>query len=378
MRRIALVQDHFVRMRSMEKMAEAFLKILPMAEVHTTLAAPDQLSPRLQHARIHTTWMRHLPKPESLFRHYFMLYPFAVESMNLKGCDLILSNGGGYAKGVRKDADAIHICYSRGPMPWVWRQEEYLARTQFGGVARALLPALTSRLKRWDLRAAQQPDYFIAASRAAARRIKEVYQRESLIIPPPIDVARFTPGDTQEEMYLMLTHLESHRRIELAIEAVNRLRKRLVIIGDGPHRESLQQLAGPTVKFFGRQPSSVVERYLQRCSAFIFTGREDFAKAPLEANASGRPVIVPSDSGVAEFIQDGRTGLSFDPTLPDSLAEAMLAAESGDWNPRQIHAHAAQFDQKVFNERIMIFLRQVTPWMWKPSTTNDELKLKAA
>lgn len=191
---------------------------------------------------------------ERRFRQYFMLYPLAVEHFDLSEYDLIFSSSSGYAKGVRRRSNAIHVCYCHTPMRWVWRYQDYAARENFGRVAQSLLPISLWGLKKWDLRAAQQPDYYIANSRLVAERIKQVYGREAFVIPPPIDVDRFQMSAHIDDYYLVLSRLVSYKRIDLAIEACNRLDRRLVIIGDGPDRQRLENLPGP------RRNSSVVSR----------------------------------------------------------------------------------------------------------------------
>src|SRR4051794_32573536 len=216
MSRIAIVHDNFAQMGGAEKVAEEICSLLPEADLHSTVALPELLSQRLRQKKIQTTWMQRLPALHRYFRHYFLFYPLAVESMNLSAYDLIVSSCFGYAKGVRKRADAIHVCYCHAPMRWVWRYDDYSARAGFGGMTRRALPRLLAALKRWDLRAAKQPDYFIANSQFVADRIKHAYGREAVVIPPPIDVSRFHINDNIGDYYLVLSRLLPYKRIDLA------------------------------------------------------------------------------------------------------------------------------------------------------------------
>ena len=156
--------------------------------MYTTVALPQSLPKGLRAADIRTSALQHLPAMDRRFRHYFMLYPFAVEHFDLSSYDLIFSSSSGYAKGVRRRRNAIHVCYCHTPMRWVWRYEDYVARERFSGGVRTLLPLLLWGLRKWDLRASQQPNYYIANSQLVAQRIKKIYGRESHVIPPPIDV----------------------------------------------------------------------------------------------------------------------------------------------------------------------------------------------
>jgi len=300
MSKIAVVHDNFAQMGGAERVAEEIYQLLPGATLHTTVALPQLLSPGLRNARIRTTWMQHLPALKRYFRHYFLLYPLAIEGMNLSDYDLIVSSCFGYAKGVRKRAGAVHVCYCHAPMRWVWRYDEYSARAGFGGVTQRLLPRLLSGLKRWDLRASRQPDYFIANSQFVADRIKQAYGREATVIPPPIDVSRFQIAATTGDYYLVLSRLLAYKRIDLAVAACTRLNRPLVIIGDGPARAQLGKLAGPSVKFLGWQSDEDVARYAARCRALLFPGEEDFGMTPLEVNAAGRPVIAYRSGGALE------------------------------------------------------------------------------
>ena len=295
-----------------------------------------------------------------------MFYPLAVESVDLSRYDLIVSSCFGYAKGVRKRRDAIHVCYCHTPMRWVWRYQDYSARAGFGRIARALLPLLLGALRLWDLRASRQPDYFVANSQVVAERIKQFYGRESVVIHPPIDVSRFqTTGEsTPEDYYLVLSRLVPYKRIDLAIEACAQLNRSLIVIGDGPDRARLAhvaRLAGSNVRFLGRQSDEAVARYASHCQALIFPGEEDFGMTPLEVNAAGRPVIAFRAGGALETVIDGVTGVFFDEPNSTSLAQAIEKFELRSWDPARLRTHAAGFDRTVFAARLLEFLRAVAP-----------------
>ena len=258
MSRIALVHDYFVQMGGAERVAEAMHDSFPSAPMYTTVALPQSLPQRLRNADIRTSPLQKLPAIDRKFRHYFMLYPLAVEHFDLSEYDLIFSSSSGYAKGVHRRRNAIHVCYCHTPMRWVWRYEDYFAREKFGRIARALLPFLLWPLRKWDLRASQQPNYYIANSRLVAQRIKKIYGREAHVIPPPIEVNRFHMSDEIEDYYLVLSRLMPYKRIDLAIEACQRLNRRLIVIGDGPDRARLEKIADDRIEFLGRQPDKIV------------------------------------------------------------------------------------------------------------------------
>jgi|SRR5437773_3182922 len=344
-----------------ERVAEAMHDSFPSAPIYTTVALPQSLPQRLRTADIRTSPLQKLPALDRRFRHYFMLYPLAVEHFDLSEYDLILSSSSGYAKGVRRRRSAIHVCYCHTPMRWVWRYDDYVARERFGTLARASLPFLLWGLRRWDLRASQQPNYYIANSRLVARRIKEVYGREAFVIPPPIDVNRFQMSTEIADYYLILSRLMPYKRIDLAIEACKRANRRLIVIGDGPDRPRLEALADHRIEFLGRQPDEIVNYYASRCRALLFPGEEDFGMAPLEANAAGRPVIAYRGGGAVETVEEGTTGVFFDQADSRALGEAIEKFEGLHWDQSALRRHAEKFDRSVFAFRVLQFLSSVAP-----------------
>ena len=368
MSKIALVHDYFVQMGGAERVAEAMHDSFPSAPVYTTVALPKGLPVGLRAADIRTSPLQHLPSIERRFRHYFMLYPFAVENFDLSQYDLIFSSSSGYAKGVRRRRNAIHVCYCHTPMRWVWRYDDYVAREGFGGTVRAALPTLLWGLRKWDLRASRQPNYYIANSRLVARRIKKIYGREAVVIPPPIDVQRFEMANEVGDYYLVLSRLMPYKRIDLAIEACKRTNRRLIVIGDGPDRARLEKLADDRIEFLGRQPDEIVNYYAARCRALLFPGEEDFGMAPLEVNAAGRPVIAFRGGGAIETVVEGVTGVFFDQQNSRSLAQAIEEFEGLSWRQGNLRHHAEKFDRTVFAFRVLQFLGSVAP-----SSCADEL-----
>jgi glycosyltransferase involved in cell wall biosynthesis len=359
--KIALVHDYFVQMGGAEKVVEAMHDSFPSSPVYTTVALPRMLPDRLRAADIRTSALQRLPAMDRRFRHYFMLYPFAVENFDLSQYDLIFSSSSGYAKGVRRKRNTIHVCYCHTPMRWVWRYEDYVARERFGRGIKSLLPFCLWGLKKWDLRASQQPNYYIANSRLVAERIRKIYGREAFVIPPPIEVNRFHMSNDIQDYYLILSRLMPYKRIDLAIEACKRMNRRLIIIGDGPDRARLEKLADDRIEFLGRQPDQIVNYYAARCRALLFPGEEDFGMAPLEANAAGRPVIAYRGGGAVETIEEGKTGLFFDQPNSLSLSTAIEQFEAMIWSQILLRRHAEKFDRNVFAFRVLQFLGSVAP-----------------
>ena len=246
-------------------------------------------------------------------------------------------------------------------MRWVWRFPDYMRREHFSAVTKATLNLMVKGLRRWEVRAATRPDYYIANSHIVADRLKAAFGVEAKVIEPPIVTSRFTVSTSVEDYYLILSRLVPYKRIDLAVEACTRTGRRLVIIGGGPDRARLESLAGPTVEFLGRQPDSVVNHYASRCRALIFPGEEDFGMAPLEVNAAGRPVVAYGAGGATETVIENVNGILFRPQTTVSLIQALEKCESRNWNSATIRRRAQRYDIHVFQERLLDFLSQISP-----------------
>lgn len=361
MKKLALVHDYFIQMGGAERVAEELHSLFPDSPMYTTVDLRAELPAAIKNSPVRTSWMQRLPVNGKNYRNYFLVYPFAVESLDLRHFDLILSSSTCFAKGVRKKPGAIHINYCHAPMRWVWRYKEYAEREQFDGLKRKILPPLLAGLKSWDLRAAKQPDFFIANSNVIAERIKKCYGREAVVIPPPIDVERFSTDEPDEDFYLILSRLAPYKRLDLAIEACKKLDRRLIVIGDGTARNQLEKIAGAKAVFLGRQPDEVVARYAGRCRALIFPGEEDFGMTPLEINSAGRPVIAFRAGGATETVVNRQTGLFFERQTAESLAGAIEEFETLSWNRAEARRHAEKFNRAVFAERMIEFIGSVAP-----------------
>jgi glycosyltransferase involved in cell wall biosynthesis len=305
--------------------------------------------------------MQSLPAKSKLFRHYFLLYPIAVETMHLDAYDLIVSSCCGYAKGVKRRKDAVHVCYCHNPMRWVWRFRDYMDREKFSNVTKAALEFMVRGLKQWEIRAASRPDYYIANSHIVAERLKSAFGVEATVIEPPIVTSRFKPRKDTEDYYLILSRLTPYKRIDLAVEACTKTGRNLMVVGDGPDRSRLESLAGPTVRFLGRQPDAVVNRHASRCRALIFPGEEDFGMAPLEINAAGRPVVAYGAGGATETVIENLNGVLFREQTVESLVQALEKYESQSWDSAAIRRNAQRYDVRQFQERLLRFLAQVSP-----------------
>ncbi len=367
--KVALVHDYFTQLGGAERVVDALYQILPNATVFSTVCNRLKLPVGLQDVQISTSWMQRLPGMERFYRHYFALYPLGVANLNLRGYDVVISSSSGYAKGVRTDANAIHVCYCHTPMRWVWRYSDYASREKFGAIERLLLPSLLYQLRRWDEKAARQPDQFVVNSSVVAERVWTTYRRHSVVIPPPIDLNRFQISSVQDDFYLVLARLVSYKRIDIAIKACNQLQRRLIIIGDGPDRARLELLAGPTIDFKGRVSDDIVDFHAARCRALLLPGEEDFGMVPLEVNAAGRPAIAYKAGGALDTIRAGVSGLFFEHQTSDSLAQAIEEFESRSWDPVTIRKHAEQFGFEAFRVKFLNLLHSLNPALFSADSS---------
>ena len=363
--RVALFHDNFAQSGGAERVAEELHRTLlaahPDTHLLTTLTSEDRLSPYLRKVNIRTTWMQHLPAKAKLFRAYFLLYPFAVDHVDVSAYDLIITSCFGYAKGVQRRPGSLHICYCHAPMRWVWRTEDYLSREKHGVLKKLALSLPIRWLRQWELQAAARPDVYIANSSVVADRLFQAFGVHATVIPPPIDTKSFAlqsgMPSKPDDFYLVLSRLVPYKRLDLAIEACTRTQRKLIVIGDGPDRKRLEGLAGPTVSFLGRASRESVIDHAQRCRGLLFPGEEDFGMTPLEINAAGRPVVAYHGGGATETIIDGLNGVFFEQPTPASMIAALDRMESMQWDSASIQRHAQQYDTTLFAQRIQNFIR---------------------
>jgi len=353
----AIIHYWLVGMRGGEKVLEALCELYPQADIFTHVVAPDAISPRLRGHRIHTSFIARLPRAVSWYRSYLPLMPLALEQFDLREYDLIISSESGPAKGVVPRPDALHICYCHSPMRYVWNMyHEYLPSA--GLLARASMPLLTHYLRTWDESSAARVDHFVANSHNVAARIRKYYRREAAVIHPPVDVEAFAPDLSARtgSYFLMVGELVHYKRPDLAIRAFNATGKKLVVIGGGPMLGQLRREAKPNVLMLGPQPFEVLRYHYAHCRALIFPGEEDFGIVPIEAMASGRPVVAYRRGGALETVVDGVTGILFDRQDVEDLVAAVERADGMDFDPQALMRHACAFNRSRFKQEISAFI----------------------
>ncbi|MGA3085217.1 MAG: glycosyltransferase [Thermodesulfobacteriota bacterium] len=365
--KVALVHDWLTGMRGGEKCLEIFCEIFPQADLYTLLHVKGSVSPTIEKHRILTTWAQHLPGVEKKYRHYLPLFPLAVRSMNLKGYDLVLSSSHCVAKGVRVYPPTLHISYIFTPVRYVWDMYDiYFGKESSTGLlVRVVMPFVAAILRHWDVRTSQQVDYLLADSENVRRRILKYYHREAEVIPVPVDTKHFDLSFQPRDYYLMVTALAPYKRIDLAVRAFNRSQKPLIIVGTGPLMESLQKESGKNIIWLGWQSNENLKKLYGECLALIFPGEEDAGITPLEAQASGRPVVAFGRGGALETVvpleeylegrRDFFSGIFFREQMETALLEAVerLEQHAHLLNPEKIRNHSLQFDREIFKERMI-------------------------
>jgi glycosyltransferase involved in cell wall biosynthesis len=316
--------------------------------------------------RIGTTFLQHFPWASKGVQKYLPLLPLAIEQLDLRDYDVILSSSHAVAKGVLTRPQQLHLCYCHTPMRYAWDLTfDYLNSSAMGrGLPGSITRYLLHRLRQWDVISANRVDYFIANSRHTARRIWRCYRREAQVIYPPVHTERFSFLAQKSDFYLTVSRLVSYKQVTLIVEAFNQLGYPLVVIGDGPQLQALRHLAKPNVQVLGFCPDRMVEEYMAQAKAFVYAACEDFGIALVEAQACGTPVIAYGAGGALETVQDIRkhpdkgTGLFFLDQSPQALMEAVKAfeARATAFSPEQIQLNAAQFAPTVFRDRYLTFL----------------------
>lgn len=347
--RVAIVHYWFVGMRGGEKVVESLCRLYPQADLFTHVFDPAAVSEAIRSRPIKTSFIQSLPRATRLYRQYLPLMPLALEQLDLRNYDLVISSESGPAKGVIPAPEALHVCYCHSPMRYVWNMyHDY--RDEAGFLTRLLMPPLAHYLRNWDALSATRVDHFIANSVTVAHRIERYYRREADVIHPPVaaDAFAIAPPSEIGDYYLMVGELVGYKRPDLAIKTCNALGKKLIVIGGGAHLDAMRKLAGPTVSVIGPQPLDVLVHHYSRCRALIFPGEEDFGIVPLEAMASGRPVIAFARGGATETVVEGVTGLFFDAQTIESLGAAIARFESAEFSPDRIRAHAQTFGAERF------------------------------
>jgi glycosyltransferase involved in cell wall biosynthesis len=365
--RVAIVHDWLTGMRGGEAILDVVCELFPQADLFTLLQTDHKMSRTILNGRpIHTSYLQRLMGLRRFrqgYRQLLPLFPHAVESLDLSGFDLVLSNTHCVAKGVRKKPGALHVAYVSTPMRYVWDMfDEYFGPGKSGRFTALAAKTLRGRLQRWDVRSTAGVDHLIANSRFVQERIRKYWGRESTVIHPFLDPGKFPETFAEpKDYYLIVSAFAPYKRIDLAVEAFRRLGLRLVVVGKGQDEAKLRRLAkgAAHIEFHGGLSNESLGELYRKAKAFLFPGLEDFGITPLESLYNGRPVIAYGRGGLLDTVTE-ETGLFFREQTVESLVEAVerFEREGARFQPEACRRRALEFTREHFRERYGSFLAE--------------------
>ena len=356
-RRVAIIHYWLVGMRGGERVVERLLHLFPNADIFTHVYDPNSVSELIRSRPVHTSFIQKLPQAVKRYKSYLPLMPMALEQLDLRGYDLVISSESGPAKGVLVAPDAYHLCYCHSPMRYLWdHYHDY--RASAGRVTRWMMPYPLHRLRQWDALSAQRIDQILCNSNFIRQRIRRSWGRDAQVVYPPVDVSLYSPSGEISSRYLWVGQLTRYKRADLALEAFNRSGLPLLMVGDGELYDTLRKRAGPNIEMIQRLDFQRLREEYAHAKALIFTAEEDFGIVPVEAMASGRPVIAFGRGGVRDSVVPDLTGMFFDEQTPESLMAAIERFEAWlpQFNAEDAINQARRFSPEQFDHGIQAAL----------------------
>lgn len=362
--KVALVHDWLnTKYGGAERVLDQLAAIYPDAPIYTLIYNPEATGKAIDPSRIKTSSLQRLPRwLQKRSRYLLPLIPTAVEQFDLSDYDVVISSSAAFSKSVITKPETVHICYCHTPTRFIWDYwPRYVSEQRVGPIRRAIIHWLTSKLRVWDYYSAERVDYWIANSKTTAARIKKYYRQSvDRVIYPGVEVSAFqpVPPSRKEDYYVTLGMLTPYKKVDLAIEACNKLGKKLVVIGSGPDLERLQEMAGPTITFAGRVRDEERADLVAKASALIFANEEDFGISPVEAMASGTAVIAYGKGGLTETVVKGVTGEFFEQPTVESLMECLQNFDSSSYATKKLVSRADQFSDRRFAKEIQAYIKE--------------------
>jgi glycosyltransferase involved in cell wall biosynthesis len=346
-------------MRGGEKVLMALLELFPDADLFTLVYDPEKMDPAIQNRKITTSYLQRLPYAKTRYQYYLPLFWEFTKGFDLSGYDLIVSSSSACAKWVRNPDNKLHVCYCHTPMRYIWDQFNDYFGSGFNPLVRAAARICRPYLQWCDLKSNEGVTHFIANSTEVQGRIKRIYGRESEVIHPPVDVDRFKMNWVEGGYFLVLSALVPYKKVDLAVKVCTKRKWPLVVVGKGGEEKRLRKMAGPWVNFKGWAPEEDIPKYFSHAKALLFPGREDFGIVPVEALASGCPVIAFSEGGVKDTLEDGVTGVLFNEQTEESLEKAMERFLTLKFDPEVLNKRAQAFSRARFLFKTQVYFRRV-------------------
>ncbi|MBI5414872.1 glycosyltransferase [Candidatus Peregrinibacteria bacterium] len=367
--KVALVHEMLVKMGGAERVLEVFQEMFPEAPIFTLLYDESVCGTVFPREKVQVSSLQKWVNFKIPRQFLVSKMPTAIESFDFSGFDLVLSSSSAFAHGILAPLMTKHISYIHSPMRYAWDYaHEYLREKSegtFGGIKKIIIRNAVHKFRTWDFSASDRADLLLANSKTTQNRIQKYWRKDSEILYPPVDISRFEVTSSHENYFLILSTLTRYKQIELAIAVFNKLPKhRLIIIGEGEDRNRLERfVTGNNIEFLGRKSDADVAEFLKHCRALIFPGLEDFGIAPVEAMASGKPVIAFGKGGVTESVIPGKTGIFFPESTPKSLEKALLEffqlEENGAFYPKECRKRAEEFSKEKFQQGIENVVRKI-------------------
>lgn len=313
----------------------------------------------LNGATVNTSFIQNLPTAKKDHRKFLQLFPRAIKKFNLRDYNLIISSSSSVAKGVKTNNNQLHICYCHSPMRYAWDlQDQYLDGLNFKNrIFKKYIKWVLNRMRKWDLDSNRNVHYFVANSNNIAERIKRIYNREAVVIYPPVDIDKFQLDINKEDYYLAASRLVPYKKIGLIVEAFNKMpNKKLIVIGDGPEMNKIKKSANENIQLLGFVQQEEMKKYMQKAKAFVFAAEEDFGIVTVEAQACGTPVIAYNKGGSTEIIIENKTGIFFRDQNPEAIIESVNKFETINFDFGKIRLNAEKFNKKRFEKEFKSFV----------------------
>ena len=354
-KKVALVHDWLNGMRGGEKCLEVFCELFPQADLYTLFYEAGKLSPTIESMPIVPSFVQNLPHVFEKYRYYLPLFPTAIERFDLSNYDLILSSSHCVAKGVQHNGQPYHVSYLHTPMRYIWDMfDTYFGTERASWWVHYAAQACRPYLQRWDRNSSKRVHRFLANSHNVRQKILQIYGRDATVIHPPVDLSQFQVRSQKKEYYLMLGAFAPNKRVDLAISAFNLLKLPLTIVGTGPEEAYCKSIAQPNISFLGNVSDASISTLYGEAKAFVFPGEDDFGITPLEAQASGTPVIAYAKGGALETVTE-KTGIFFQEPTVAALCEAVqqMEKERTRFTLENCVAQAQKFHRDRYKQEIL-------------------------
>jgi len=356
--KVALVHDWLISPGGAEWVLKEFASLFPEAPIFTAVYDRKTMGSMFAKDRVSTSYMQRIPFAKRHYRKMLALMPRAFEEFDLSDFELVLSSSSCCAKGVISPASTLHISYVHTPMRYAWDLYPDYIR-QAGFLTRLAMRFQMTNIRQWDALSGIRVDRYLANSREVAARISKTYRRDAVVLHPPVRTDFYSLDsnpDRYDNYYLIVSRLVTYKRVDLAINACNKLDRRLIIIGSGPEERRLKRLAGPRVCFLGQVSDNEIRKHYRGCRALLFPALEDFGITPVEAQACGKPVIALGRGGALDTVVPGVTGVFFDEQTENSLINGIKEFENQHWDSARIRRHAEKYDRSIFLSKLQDFI----------------------